>query len=153
MGGAALAAGSEPGSAWRGFGVQSAGWGAVNVGIAAWGLLRASPEPASTVAEALEDEDGWSHILLLNLGLNVGYAAVGTALVVVADHGVESGPEVRGHGASLIVQGLGLLALDGVAWAASRGRLARIRGWVPGGVEPGPAPGAASFTLLSLPLG
>lgn len=114
----------------RAFGLQSAGWGAVNLGIVGWALLAGPPESATGLADALAAEDRWSHILLVNLGLNVGYMAVGGALIAAADRGLRSGPSVKGHGAAVVLQGAGLMVLDGLAWAASSGRLGELRGLV-----------------------
>jgi len=136
----------------RGFGIQTAAWGAINLGIATWGLASGPAQGAPGLAGALAAEDGYAHVLLVNLGLNVGYAAVGTAVVVASRHGLRGGPTVRGHGSAVLLQGLGLLALDGLAYAGSRGRLEALRGLV-ATLEPGPAAGTVSATLLSLPLG
>jgi hypothetical protein len=114
----------------RAFGLQSAGWGAVNLGIVGWALLAGPPEPVVSLSDALAAEDRWSHILLVNLGLNVGYMAVGGALIAAADRGLRSGPSVKGHAAAVVVQGAGLMVLDGLAWAASSGRLGELRGLV-----------------------
>lgn len=135
----------------RGFGIQTAAWGAINVGIAAWGLsAHGMPEPG--LGSVLRAEDGYAHVLLVNLGLNVGYMAVGTALMVAANHGLRGGAAVRGHGGAVVVQGLGLLVLDGIAWAGSRGRLDRLHEMV-GGLQPGPDAGSVSLVLGSVPFG
>lgn len=130
--GAALfgASGRESHATRRALGLQSAAWGAINLGIAGWGFMSGPPEAATSLATALAAEDRWAHILLVNLGLNVGYMAVGTALVVAADRGLRSGPEVKGHGAAVVLQGAGLMVLDGLAWAASSGRLGELHGLV-----------------------
>jgi hypothetical protein len=153
LGGTALALASDDGSTGRAFGVQSAGWGAVNVGLAAWGLLRDEPPPAEGLDAALEDEDGWAHLLLVNLGLNVGYAAVGGTLLLAAERGLEGAEAARGHGGALILQGAGLFLLDWLAWRSSGGRLDALRAKVgPGGAAAAPAPSGAPvrLTLLSI---
>ena len=133
VGGAALVLASdretEPGR-WA-FGLQSGAWGVVNVGIAAVGLAGGPGEVTADWAAALAAENGYADVLLVNLGLNVGYMAVGGTLLAVAGRGVStcphpdsSGPDAwRGHGAALVVQGLGLLVLDGVAVLGTRARL------------------------------
>ena len=109
---------------WRGFAVQSAAWGAVNLGIGASGLLfmkaptRGAPWPAVHRAERR-----YHDILLFNMGLNVGYVAIGATAVVASYCGVTSPRAWRGHGAAIIVQGAALLALDGYALLDSRRRL------------------------------
>jgi len=106
-----------------GFGVQSAAWGAINLGIVGVSMLSGDPEIATTLPAALSAENGWSDVLLVNLGLNVGYMGVGTALAIAAGRGLSRPEEVRGHAYGVILQGAGLFVLDGIAWLASRGRL------------------------------
>jgi len=106
-----------------GFGVQSAAWGAINLGIVGASVLSGDPETATSLSAALSEENGWSDVLLVNLGLNVGYMGVGTALAIAAGRGLSRPDEVRGHAYGVIAQGAGLFILDGVAWLASRGRL------------------------------
>ena len=106
----------------RAFGLQSAAWGAVNTGIAAVGLARGTGPVAAEWAAAVAAENGYADVLLVNLGLNAGYAAVGTTLWLVAGRGVQNPDAWRGHGAALVVQGLGLLVLDGVAYLGTRAR-------------------------------
>jgi len=119
-----LASGSRESTPRRfGFGVQSTAWGAINLGIVGASLLAGDPELPTTLAGALSAENGWSDLLLVNLGLNVGYMGVGTALAVAAGRGLGRPEEVRGHAYGVIVQGAGLFILDGVAWLASRARM------------------------------
>lgn len=113
--------------AGRGFGIQAAVWGAINLTIVAWTFGTGFGAPATTVAGALAAEDGYGNMLLLNVGLNVGYTAVGVTLAVVASHGVARARSVRGHGLGLAVQGLGLLVLNGITWAGSLGRMELLR--------------------------
>lgn len=111
-------------SRWH-FGAMSAGWGVVNVGIAAGGLLASGPPPAEPGA-LLAAERRFHDILLFNLGLNVAYSAVGATMLGASHYGVENVGRWRGFGTSLILQGVGLLVLDGIAFWASRGRLASL---------------------------
>lgn len=106
-----------------GFGVQSAAWGAINLGIVGVSLLSGEPELPTTLSGALSAENGWSDVLLVNLGLNVGYMGVGTALAIAAGQGLGRADEVRAHAYGVIVQGAGLFVLDGIAWLSSRARL------------------------------
>lgn len=106
-----------------GFGVQSAAWGAINLGIVGVSLLSGDPDLPTTLTGALSAENGWSDVLLVNLGLNVGYMGVGTALAIAAGQGLGRADEVRGHAYGVIVQGAGLFVLDGIAWLSSRARL------------------------------
>lgn len=125
VGGAALwlASDAETSPGWRAFGLQSAAWGAVNTGIAAVGLASGAGDPTAGWAAALAAENGYADVLLVNLGLNVGYAAVGTTLWAVSGRGVSNPDAWRGHGIALIVQGAGLFVLDGVAYLGTRARL------------------------------
>jgi hypothetical protein len=139
----------QPG--WHGFGVQAAAWGAINLGIVAWAFTAGIDAPDGTLAGALAAEDAYGNILLVNLGLNVGYMAVGGALALAASHGLTRADAVRGHGLGVVVQGLGLLALDGIAYAGSRARMGSLRSLVER-VEVGAAPGTVDVTLVSLGL-
>jgi hypothetical protein len=88
------------------FALQTAAWGAIDVAIAAvaWGRL------------ALRDFDGATRVdrlLWLNLGLDVGYVAVGATLALAGWLlGRRLGPV--GAGLGVIVQGGALIALDAV---------------------------------------
>ena len=108
------------------FGVQAAAWGVINTGIAVVGLATGTGEVSGDWATALGAENTYADILLVNLGLNVGYAAVGTTLLVVAGKGVSNPSAWRGHGAALILQGAGLFVLDGIAYLAGRQRLGAL---------------------------
>ncbi|MFB6231450.1 MAG: hypothetical protein ABEL04_09855 [Salinibacter sp.] len=147
LGGLALAWASSRSSTstrWH-FGAMSAGWGVVNVGIAAGGLLAAGAPPTEPDG-LLAAERQFHDILLLNLGLNVGYSAVGTTMLGASYYGIDNVGRWRGFGTSLILQGVGLLVLDGIAFLASRGRLASL---LDAGVELSvqAAPTGAALTL------
>ena len=128
VGGAVLVLASDretqPGR-WA-FGLQSGAWGAVNLGIAVVGLAGGGGEVTADWATALGTENGYADILLVNLGLNAGYMAVGGTLLAVAGRGVSTPDAWRGHGAALILQGAGLMVLDGIAYAGTRGRLGTL---------------------------
>jgi len=128
------------------FGAMSAGWGLVNVGIAAAGLWGGPGEPTGTLATALDDERFLHDVLLLNLGLNVAYSAVGTTMLAAGYRDVSNADRWRGFGTSLIVQGGGLLVLDGVAFFASRARLADLIG-VAGDLSARALPTGLALTL------
>jgi sulfite exporter TauE/SafE len=106
---------------------MSAGWGAVNVGIATAGLL-AADAPAPTPGSVLAAERQFHDILLFNLGLNVAYSAVGGTMLGAGYQGISNAGRWRGFGTALIVQGAGLLVLDGIAFFAARSRLADLLG-------------------------
>ncbi len=115
---------SQRSARWH-FGGMSAGWGVVNVGIATAGLLGSSAPPTDLTA-VLAAERQFHDILLFNLGLNVAYSAVGATMLGAGYRGVSNGGRWRGFGTSLVLQGAGLLVLDGIAFFASRTRLANL---------------------------
>ena len=127
------------------FGAMSAGWGLVNAGIAAGGLLASGPPPAEP-GPLLAAERQFHDILLLNLGLNVAYSAVGATMLGASYYGIDNVGRWRGFGTSLILQGAGLLVLDGIAFWASRGRLSSL---LDAGVQLSvhPAPTGLALTL------
>ena len=115
---------SRTSTRWH-FGAMSAGWGVVNVGIAAGGLL-ASGAPPVEPGPLLAAERQFHDILLFNLGLNVAYSAVGATMLGASYYGIDNVGRWRGFGTSLILQGVGLLVLDGIAFWASRARLSSL---------------------------
>jgi hypothetical protein len=129
------------------FGGMSAGWGLVNVGIAAFGGLSLDP-PAATAAAALSAERTYHDILLLNLGLNVGYMGVGGTMLAASARDVAAADEWRGAGYALLLQGAGLLALDGIAFVASRARLGELLGATTGHVSVHAVPTGVTLTVL-----
>jgi len=135
---------SSTSTRWH-FGAMSAGWGVVNVGIAAGGLL-ASGAPPTEPGALLAAERQFHDILLFNLGLNVAYSAVGATMLGASYYGIDNVGRWRGFGTSLILQGAGLLVLDGITFLASRGRLASL---LDAGVQLSvqAAPAGAALTL------
>jgi hypothetical protein len=109
-----------------GYGLQSGIWGAVNLGIAGIGLRGGPGAPAGSLDPAIASVRGYHDVLLVNMGLNVAYAGVGATLLAAGYRDVRSAGAWRGHGAALIVQGAGLLVLDGIALWGARGRLAEL---------------------------
>jgi hypothetical protein len=86
------------------FAIQTAAWGAVNGVIAVWAWR----------GLALRDYAKAQHlvnILWLNTGLDVGYAAVGTTLALLAWRWGPK-PGVLGAGVAIVVQGVALALLD-----------------------------------------
>ncbi len=143
VGGLALQQAADP-TDTRAFGFQSAVWGAVNVGIAAVGLINSRDRP-TTWRNAIDAERRYHDILLANLGLNVGYASVGTAMIVASAYDVDRAAAWRGHGSALILQGAGLLVLDAIAWLGSRGRIVDFLG-MPGDLAARPLPVGGALT-------
>lgn len=128
LGGGALFLAADPGAdPWRrAFGMQAGAWGVINTGIAVAGLAGGAGDVTVDWAEALRAENGYADVLLVNLGLNVGYAAVGATLWAASGRGVANPEAWRGHGQALVLQGVGLLVLDGVAYAGTRARLGAL---------------------------
>ncbi|MEI4279689.1 DUF6992 family protein [Klenkia terrae] len=87
----------------RGFGRQTAAWGAVDGAIAAVGTRNRRRRGPTDPARLRK-------VLLVNAGLDVGYLALGAALLRT--------DRWRGDGAAVVVQGAFLLALDSAAAAA-----------------------------------
>ena len=110
----------------RAFGMQAGAWGVINTGIAVVGLVSGPGEVTAEWAEAVGAENGYADVLLVNLGLNVGYAAVGATLWAASGRGVANSEAWRGHGQALILQGAGLLVLDGIAYVGTRARLGAL---------------------------
>ena len=81
----------------RGFGRQTAAWGALDGAIAGVGARRRA-------AKGPTDPDRLRRVLLLNAGLDVGYLAAGAWLL--------RDGRWRGDGAAVVVQGAFLLWLD-----------------------------------------
>ncbi len=117
---------SEHPTRWA-FGIQSAAWGAIDVGIAGVGLWILSGAPAGrTRAELIDKERLYHDALLFNMGLDVAYMAAGTAIVVASARGVNNADEWRGHGSAIIVQGAALLTFEVIAWLGTRRRLTEL---------------------------
>ncbi len=81
----------------RGFGRQTAAWGAVDGAIALVGALRQAAGHTTAPARL-------RRVLLVNAALDVGYLATGAVLV--------RRTRWRGDGLAVLVQGAFLLALD-----------------------------------------
>ena len=84
----------------RGFGRQTAAWGAVDGAIALVGARRQA-------AGRSTDPRRLRRVLLVNAGLDVGYLALGA--------GLAGRPRWRGDGVAVLVQGAFLLWLDATA--------------------------------------
>ena len=83
--------------ATRGFGRQTAAWGAVDGAIALVGARRSAQGRGTEPARL-------RRVLLVNAALDVGYLAAGAALT--------RRPRWRGDGLAVLVQGAFLLVLD-----------------------------------------
>lgn len=99
--GAALAVRSG-GEAKHGFGTMTAGWALVNLIIVAASWTPRAPVELGPMRE----------FLTFNLGLNIAYIATGATVANLSPK-----PFSRGMGFAVVIQGLILLALDGVLYA------------------------------------
>jgi Family of unknown function (DUF6992) len=119
-GGAALAVvGAATGNRFlRAFGGQTAGWGAIDAGLAIGGWARARrllASPSADPSRIAHEASRVRRILAVNAGLDVLYIAGG--LAVAAGRGRHDAA-ARGHGLAAVVQGTFLLVFD--AWHAAR---------------------------------
>lgn len=73
-------------------------WGFIDVVIASFTLFKQQDDPASKLAK----------ILLINVGLDVGYQAVGVILLLFFGQD----PFIAGNGIGVIIQGAFLFILD-----------------------------------------
>ncbi len=100
-------------SFWRGWGLQSLGWGAIDALLAFLGARRVqarSAEPAAHDPQVQAREARRARgILLFNAGLDVGYVAGGLALAHTKGR---DDPFWRGSGYGIVLQGAFLLFLD-----------------------------------------
>lgn len=129
IGGAALALASDRGehpTRWA-FGVQTAIWGGLDIGIAGVGLyLLRGPADDKDLADTIGAERLYHDALLLNMGLDVGYIAIGATMLAAARKDFDGAGEWRGHGAAIVVQGAALLTFEIIAWRQARRRLGRL---------------------------
>lgn len=123
LGGAAVVAGGVLAVAGRtppvrAFGLQTAGWGAVDLAIAVLGSLTPDSGPARL-----------RRVLLVNAGLDLGYVAAGARIALRRPtFGGRVTPEqARGHGLAVVVQGAALFALDSFYARAVSRRATRKR--------------------------
>lgn len=124
------------------FGVGTAGWGAVNAGLAipmldlgdggfarieADRLLR-DDELRAARERALRAQERSGALFALNLGLDVFYIASGVLLFFLADQfdDAQHAEYLRGYSSAMIAQGAFLFGFDLVEWIASAGRADRI---------------------------
>ncbi|OZF32979.1 hypothetical protein CH294_17725 [Rhodococcus sp. 14-2483-1-1] len=94
--------GSSP--ARRAFGLQTAGWGAIDLAIASAGALSSKPPTSASL----------SRLLWINAGLDVLYIATGAHIAVRKPRFGRriTADQALGHGTAVVVQGVALLVLD-----------------------------------------
>ena len=93
---------------WKAFHEMNAGWGAVNLGLAATGLLteRRKVDPEKQQQRWLN----FPAVFAFNAGLDVGY--VGTGVWLIHQGVDQEDPKKQGWGKSLILQGSALFVFD-----------------------------------------
>jgi hypothetical protein len=97
-----------------GVALQSLAWGAINLAIVGIGAAFPS-SPTTDRGIALAAEDDLGKVLWTNIGLDAGYMFAGGSLMAASAFGAEPAIEWRSHGAGIVTQGAGLLALDLIA--------------------------------------
>jgi hypothetical protein len=105
-------------------GFQHVGWGAVNAAIAGFALygLSGSAQDSATLFSEFSEEQTFSKILLVNVGLDVGYMLVGSTLMVASRNGLKDPDKFFGSGLGVVIQGAFLLVFDivQVLWSSQR---------------------------------
>jgi hypothetical protein len=121
----------------QGFSIQSLAWGGINLAICGLGAAfqqppagetTASPQPdgARTPSTTMNDrelalaaEDDLGKVLWTNIGLDAGYMFAGGTMIAAGAFGAEPAVDWQSHGAGIVMQGAGLLVLDGIAvWSS-----------------------------------
>lgn len=99
---------------------MNAAWNLVNLSIGAfayYNYLHADPSSFS-LAESMREAQSMENILLLNIGLDVGYIATGAFLW---ERGIrKDNDRLLGYGPSLILQGGFLLVFDAILYGLNR---------------------------------
>ncbi len=102
----------------QGVAIQSLAWGGINLVICGVGAVFA-PTPTSDRGVALAAEDDLGKVLWTNAGLDVGYMFAGGTMIAAGAAGAAPQVDWQSHGAGVMVQGAGLLALDVIAvWSS-----------------------------------
>ena len=143
-GGAGWALADDP--RWRGFHQMNLGWGAINLGIAAFGYVSATGElPPTTVAETIAQSVSIQKVLLFNAGLDLGYVAAGWAMWERGQR--KDNAQLRGFGQSIVLQGAFLFAFDLTLELLHQGRhdemMMRLGPWLGNAGQAGAALSAA----------
>ncbi|NGP77281.1 hypothetical protein G3570_11585 [Balneolaceae bacterium YR4-1] len=99
---------------------MNAAWNLVNLSIGAFAYYNyLHTDPASfSLAQSMREAKSLENILLLNIGLDVGYIATGAFLW---EKGIrKDNNRLLGYGPSLILQGGFLLVFDGILYGLNR---------------------------------
>lgn len=110
----------KTGGSTKYFHQMNAAWNVVNLTIGAFALqqyLQADPA-AFSFSQSIEEAKSMENILLLNIGLDVGYIAAGAFLW---ERGIrKDNNRLLGYGPSLILQGGFLLVFDAILYGINR---------------------------------
>lgn len=96
---------------------MNAAWNIVNLGIGTFAYFQAlQTDPSSfSLAQSLQESQSFEKILLLNIGLDVGYMATGAYLW---ERGMrKNSNRLLGYGPALMLQGGFLLVFDAILYA------------------------------------
>ncbi|SES79747.1 DUF6992 family protein [Hymenobacter actinosclerus] len=95
------------------FHFMNVAWNVVNTLLAVWGILRAQPNGVAglSLSDSLAAQRSFENLLLLNVGLDVGYVLIGYWLHRRAAT-AERPERLRGYAQSLWLQGGFLLCFD-----------------------------------------
>jgi len=106
----------NPKSFWKQFGIQALLWGAIDAALALFGLIGADKKEERYALGELGTTDEqkeartFYRILLINVGLDVGYIALGAWLM----GRFKNRADRRGMGLGILIQGLWLFLFDGL---------------------------------------
>jgi len=102
----------------QGFSIQSLAWGGINLAICGIGAAFPST-PGDDRVVALAAEDDLGKVLWTNVGLDAGYMFAGGTMIAAGAAGAAPAVDWQSHGAGIVMQGAGLLVLDGIAvWSS-----------------------------------
>lgn len=127
-----LAAGLRGEGPARSFHLMNAGWGAVNLGLAAWGGCDAAHADAAgfTLAQALSEQRSIENIFLFNAGLDLAYVAGGAWMLERSQRGGERAALLDGGGKAVMLQGAVLFAFDLLMYLCQRAGEPHLTRWV-----------------------
>lgn len=105
---------------WKYFHGMNVLWGAVNTGIAAFGLAGVRKEMAAKLnyQQAYDRYRSNKRLYLINAGLDVLYIGTGIALNEYGNSAKNDAAMFKGFGKSIAIQGIVLLLFDNVMYAA-----------------------------------
>lgn len=105
---------------------MNAAWNLVNLGIGTFAYYQAlqTDPSAFSLAQSLQESQSFEKILLLNIGLDVGYIATGAYLW---ERGIRiNSNRLLGYGPALMLQGGFLLVFDAILYAAHNSHSKRL---------------------------